>query len=293
MLHGILALILAACAPPAPAPEAHAAEVRSWHEGRLTRLKSETGWLTLAGLYWLREGPNRMGSAPDNDLVLPAGKAPARVGVLVLAEGKVRLEVAPDAQVTRAGQPFASGPLRSDAEGDPDLLEIGSLNFLVIRRGDKVGIRLRDRESEARRDFKGIDTWPVSPAWRLEARFEPYDPPRQIGIPTVLGTVENMTCPGVVIFQAAGREFRLEPVLEEGTDDLFFIFADETNGKESYGAGRFLYTEPPEQGRVVIDFNRSYNPPCAFTPYATCPLPPRQNRLALRVDAGEKAYGHH
>ena len=287
MLYGILALILAACAPPAPSPEAHAAEVRSWHEGRIARLKSETGWLTLVGLYWLHDGSNSVGTAPDNDLVMPAGKAPAHVGVLVLAEGKVRFEVAPDAKVTRGGQPFTSGPLRSDAEGEPDLLEIGPLNFMIIRRGERLGVRLRDRQSEVRRSFQGIETWPVNDAWRLDGRFEPYDPPRQIGIPTVLGTVENMTCPGVVVFQAGGSEFRLEPVLEEGTDDLFFIFADQTNGKGSYPAGRFLYTSPPEQGHVVIDFNHSYNPPCAFTPYATCPLPPRQNRLPLRIEAGE------
>lgn len=293
MLSGLLALFLLVGAQATPAPDAHAAEVRGWHQGRLERLKSESGWLTLVGLYWLREGPNRIGAGPDNDLVLPAGKAPAAVGVLVLEKGKVRFDVTPGAAVTRGGEHFASGVLRSDADDDPDLIELGPLSLMVIRRGDRLGVRVRDRDSEVRRSFTGIDTWPVDPAWRFEARFEPYDPPRKIPIPTVLGTVEEMTCPGVVVFQAGGREQRLEPVLEAGTDDLFFIFADETNGNGSYGAGRFLYSDPPEKGRVVIDFNRSYNPPCAFTPYATCPLPPRQNRLTLRVEAGEKAYAHH
>ena len=183
--------------------------------------------------------------------------------------------------------------MRSDASGEPDVLRLGSIRLLVIKRDEKLGIRIKDSEAEARRNFHAIPMYPASAKWRIEARFESATQGRTIPVPTVLGTVERMSSPGTVLFSLEGKEYRLEPVVEPGENRLFFIFGDETNKTETYGAGRFLYAEMPVKGHVVLDFNRAYNPPCAFSPYATCPLPPRQNKLALRVEAGEKRYGNH
>jgi hypothetical protein len=268
------------------------AEVRAWHEQRISRLTSDDGWLSLVGLHWLKEGANRFGSAQENDLVFPA-QAPPRAGTFTLKGGAVSLALEPGVTVLKGEQPFPAGPVKTDAEGAPDVLRLGSLRFQVIKRGDRFGIRVKDPESEVRRQFHGIPTWPASAAWRLEARFEPAGTARQLAVPNVLGMVEEMPSPGTAVFTMNGKEYRLDPVIEPGESQLFFIFADETNRTESYGAGRFLYAEPPKDGKVVLDFNRAYNPPCAFTPYATCPLPPPQNRLKLRVEAGEKRYGNH
>lgn len=269
------------------------AETRAWHQKRVSNLTSEDGWLTLVGLHWLKEGDNRFGSAEEkNDLVFPAG-TPEHIGTLTLKGGKVTLAVQPGVPLTRGGQPFTGGALRNDMEGQPDVLSLGTLRFFVIRRGEKFGIRVRDTEAQARKQFHGIPTWPVSTAWRIEGRFEPAATPRKMAIPTVLGTVDEMQSPGTVVFTVNGQEYRLDPVQEPGDDKLFIIFADQTNRSESYGAGRFLYADLPKDGKVVLDFNRAYNPPCAFSPYATCPLPPPQNRLKVRVEAGEKRYGDH
>ncbi|WNG49801.1 DUF1684 domain-containing protein [Archangium minus] len=267
------------------------AETRAWHQKRIASLTSEEGWLSLVGLHWLKEGDNRFGSAQDNDLVFPAS-TPARIGTLTNKGGKVTLTVQPGVTLTRAGQPFTGGEV-SDSESEKDMLMLGSLRFYVIRRGDRLGVRVKDPEAPARKQFHGIPTWPVSTAWRIEARFEPAATPRKLAVPTVLGTVDEATSPGTIVFTVNGQEYRLDPVQENSSEQLFIIFADLTNRTESYGAGRFLYADPPKDGKVVLDFNRAYNPPCAFSPYATCPLPPPQNRLKLRVEAGEKRYGDH
>jgi uncharacterized protein (DUF1684 family) len=200
---------------------------------------------------------------------------------------------APGAGVSVDGKPVTSQALRSDADGDQTLLTLGSLSFYVIQRGDRVGVRVKDSQSEARKDFHGIESFPIDPKWRVEARLEPYDPPKSIPVPNVLGSVEPGECPGALVFQINGKTYRLDPILEKGERDLFVIFADRTNGTQTYGAGRFLYASPPIDGRTTLDFNKAYNPPCVFTLYATCPLPPPQNRLPIRVEAGEKAYGKH
>ncbi|WP_407653801.1 DUF1684 domain-containing protein [Archangium lipolyticum] len=269
------------------------AETRAWHQKRVANLTSEDGWLTLVGLHWLKEGDNRFGSAAENDLVFPAG-TPERIGTLTLKGGKVTLAVQPGIPLTRSGQPFTGGELRTDANGQqPDVLSLGTLRFFAIRRGEHIGIRVKDTEAQARKQFHGIPTWPVNAAWRVEGRFEPATTPRKMSVPTVLGTVDEMSSPGTIVFTVNGQEYRLDPVQEPGEDKLFIIFADPTNRTESYGAGRFLYADAPKDGKVVLDFNRAYNPPCAFSPYATCPLPPPQNRLKVRVEAGEKRYGDH
>ncbi len=268
------------------------AETRAWHQKRVANLTSDDGWLTLVGLHWLKEGDNDFGSAAENECVFPAG-TPARIGTLTRKGPQVTLAVAPGVTLTRAGQPFTGGELRADTDGTPDVLSLGTLRFFVIRRGDKVGVRVKDSEAEARKKFHGIPTYPVSAAWRVEARFEPATTAKKLAVPTVLGTVEEMDSPGTAVFTVNGQEHRLDVTQESGESQLFIIFGDQTNRAETYGAGRFLYADLPRDGKVVLDFNRAYNPPCAFSPYATCPLPPPQNRLKLRVEAGEKRYGDH
>jgi uncharacterized protein (DUF1684 family) len=267
-------------------------EIKAWREQRAARLTSEDGWLTLVGLHWLKPGENRFGSAKDNDLVFPE-PAPPHAGTFMLRGDTVTLAPAAGVTFLLKGRPFPGGALRNDAAGEPDVLTLGRLHFHVIKRGDKLGIRVKDPEAEARKKFHPIPTYPTSAAWRFEARFEPAATPRTLAVPNVLGQVEELPSPGTAVFTVNGKEQRLDPVVEPGDDQLFFIFGDETNRTETYGAGRFLYAPMPKDGRVVLDFNKAYNPPCAFTPYATCPLPPPQNKLRIRIEAGEKRYGNH
>jgi hypothetical protein len=185
--------------------------------------------------------------------------------------------------------PVAMSP---DTSGDPTVLRLGSVTIHVIRRGNRLGVRLKDSDSPARRAFAGLDWFPVNPSYRVTARYVAYPAPKTLEVPNVLGDTVPMPSPGYVTFRLGDRELRLDPVVESD-DELFFIFRDETSAKETYGAGRFLYTEGPKDGKVVLDFNKAYSPPCAFTRFATCPLPPRQNRLPFRIEAGEKRpHGH-
>lgn len=277
---------------PLPAGSAYGAEIEAWKAKRVAALKGDDGWLTVVGLFWLSEGANAIGSARDATVILPAGKAPANVGTIRLAGAKVSFEPAPGADVRIGGQPGWKGEILSDAAGGPTMLSIGSIRFYVIERDRRFAVRVKDGDSAARRDFHGIAYFPTDPTWRIEARFEPYDPPRSIAIPNVLGHVDSESSPGAIVFTRGGKTFRLDAVLEPGETDYFVIFGDRTNGTDTYGAGRFLYVPPPIAGKTVIDFNKAYNPPCVFTPYATCPLPPPQNKLPIRVEAGEKEYAH-
>ncbi len=278
--------------PAAPADAAYSAEIETWREKRAERLRSPDGWLTLSGLFWLKEGENRFGSDPSNRVVLPAA-APKFLGAILLSQRAVSLRVDPGVALTHGGKPAVSMPLTTDAQAEPTVLEHGTISFYVIERGKRLAVRVKDSQSPARLAFHGIDSFPIDRRWRFEAHFEPYDPPRPIPVPNVLGTVENEPSPGAVVFDFGGHSYRLDAVTESGTDELFLIFSDRTNGTETYGAGRFLYAPRPVNGKTVVDFNKAYNPPCVFTPYATCPLPPPQNRLPIRVEAGEKRYGEH
>jgi hypothetical protein len=286
----------AAAVPTAPAPkDAYLQEIEAWRRERDEGLRDRDGWLTLVGLHWLKEGENRFGSGADNEIVFPAGRAPARAGTLRLAGDNVTLEAAPGAGITRDGKPVTTLALTSAEGGKPIIVELGSLRFFVIKRGDRLGLRVRDRESPALAAFRGVESFPADAAWRVEARFEPYDPPKPVPVPNILGMVEEEPSPGAVVFDKDGRTYRLDALPASDKGDLFLIFADRTSGEATYGGGRFLEAPPPAGGKVVVDFNKAYNPPCVFTEYATCPLPPRQNRLDLAVTAGEKMYGeqHH
>ena len=249
------------------------AEIAEWRKQREERLKAEGGWLSLAGLFWLHDGVNRFGKDQGNEIVLPDG--PAHAGSFELHGGKVT--------VTLDGK---TRPLAPDSD---DAAKVGRLSLFVIKRGDKYGIRVKDPESEYRRNYHGIEHFPVSDTYRVTARW--VAEPRKIPILNILGQTEESDNPGYAVFRLGGKEMRLYPIIEEpGAKELFYIFRDLTTGKETYPAGRFFYSEFPKNGKVVLDFNKAYNPPCAFTPYATCPLPPKENHLAVRVEAGEKTY---
>ena len=263
-------------------------DIDDWLAGRIRSVAGPEGWATLVGLYWFKEGDNRFGSDKDNDLVLANPDLPANVGVFTLAGSEVRFRVGPGADVRSGGRPVTSLILVTDP--DSTVLTHGSVSFYVIRRGPRFGLRVKDSSAEARTHFKGFAYFPLNQKWRLEARFVPYSPMRQIRTINVVGMDENMASPGALEFHVDGKLYRLDTVLEHGEADYFVMFADMTNGKQTYGAGRFLYVKPPLDGVTVLDFNKSYNPPCAFSPYATCPLPPPQNRLPIAVEAGELRY---
>ena len=269
-------------------------EIETWRQARETRMRSDGGWLTVAGLFWLKEGENRFGSDPNGEVVLPAHSAPARAGILRVAKGKVTVEPAAGVAITLGGQPVGKRELRPDVPGPEDVLSLGRTRFFVIERSGRLAIRLRDLDSPARKAFTGLRWFPVRKEYRVVGKFVPHDAPKKLNVPNVLGLVEEMVSPGYVSFQLGGQELRLEPVYETpAQDELFFIFRDKTSAHETYGAGRFFYAEKPKNGEVIIDFNKAYTPPCAFTRFATCPLPPRQNHLPVRIEAGELDYGHH
>lgn len=272
-----------------PAPDPYRTEIEKWRQQREERLRADDGWLAVAGLFWLNEGANTVGSGPGNPIALPAGSAASRVGVVERSGARIALRLEPGVEATLGGR-VVSGTveLRPDTSGHRDTLALGRLRLQVIERGGRYGIRLRDPQSRQRRAFRGLRWFPVRPDLRVTARFTATTG-KTIPIPNVLGQVNEMPSPGQAVFTIGGREYRLEPVLEgDAADQLMFIFRDATAGRETYPAGRFLYTPLPRDGQVVLDFNKAYSPPCAYTPHATCPLPPKQNRLAVRIEAGEK-----
>ncbi len=269
---------------------AYTAEVNKWRQQREERLKSDDGWLTVAGLFWLKQGDNTAGSGAGNSIILPAGSCPSRIGTFRFDGGKTTFVAERGVAVTSDGKHVGTIEMTPDTSGRPQIISFGSLSMFVIERGNRFGIRLRDKNSEFRRKFTGLNWYPVNAAYRVVARFVPYDPPKRISIPNVLGDTEEQISPGYAVFKLKGKAYRLEPISEGGR--LWFIFRDLTSVKETYQAGRFLYADPPKDGKVVLDFNQAHNPPCSFTPYATCPMPPKQNRLRVRIPAGEKRYHH-
>jgi hypothetical protein len=289
------AFLLVACGRPAPQvdPVAYQKDVDAWKADRLSRLTGPDGWTTLVGLYWLKEGANKFGSGADNELELNTPGFPKEVGRFDFDGKSVSFTAAKGVAVTSDGKPVTNLKLLTDADNDPKApttLSLGSVSFYAIRRVDRFGVRVKDTNADARVSFKGLEYFPLDQAWRFEAKFVPYSPMKKIPIINILGMEEDMNSPGALVFDVGGTEYRLDTVLEDGETDYFVMFADQTNGKTSYGAGRFLYVKPPVDGVTVLDFNKSYNPPCAFSHYATCPLPPQQNKLPLAIPAGELKY---
>jgi len=271
--------------------DTHRQEIDEWHRGRIERLTSETGWLTLVGLFPLEVGEHTFGGAEENDLVFP-GNAPAVAGKLTVSENGVHLEAAEGVVMTHDGTPVTSIDLASDKGGSPTEIRMGTYDFYVIDRPGSLYLRVKDSDSAVRRNFKGIDRYPVSAKWKVPAHLEAYNPPRRLEIPNVMGFNEMVECRGALVFTIDGKECRLEPI-SEANGEMFIVFGDATSGHETYGGGRMIYIPSPDQdGNTVIDFNRAYNPPCVFTPYATCPLPHAENVLPIRVEAGEKNWEH-
>ena len=265
------------------------AEIEKWRVWREARLKADDGWLTVAGLFFLKPGANSFGADPLNDIVLPAAAAPAQLGVFEFDEPTITVRAARGRSVTVNGQAVQEATLRPVGPEDPaDQLTIGALTMFVHLSGMRYAIRLRDQNSRILKEFTGLRWFPINEQYRIAARFLPYDKPRQVQVANILGDTDHYTSPGSVAFTLHAQQFRMAPVWEDGK--LFFIFRDLTSRKETYPAARFLYADAPEDGTVVLDFNKAYNPPCAFNPYTTCPLPPPDNRLRVRIEAGELKY---
>ena len=284
----VAALILAIAGQTA----AYRAEVEAFRARREAEIGGPTGWAALSGLHWLTPGTHTVGRAASNAVVLTAPSAPDRLGVLTVRPDGVTLQVAPGVSATTGGRAATTIELRPDAPAAPPVV-VGSMTVAVITRGGRLALRVWDRQSPGRLAFSGLRWMPIDPKWRIEAAYVPHAPAPRLRILNVLNDTVNMLNPGAVEFTIAGQAVRLEALLEsDGDTQLFFMFRDATSGHETYGAGRYLYADAPVGGRVVLDFNRAMNPPCAFTTFATCPLPPAANRLAVRIAAGELDHPH-
>ena len=277
------------CEPASPPPDpAHVAEIDAWHHQLLADLTGEQGWLNLAGLFWLDEGETSFGTDPSHRIVLPEGTALATVGRFVRKGEAVQMILAPNVAVD-IDSISVQGAVAMYPE--PPVVRLGPLVWYVIQRGERLGVRLRNLEHPAVAQFEGIDRYPVDGTWRVQARLEPHADSTFIRVPNILGYVTETFSPGVLVFERDGITHRISPVIDHETNDYFLIFADATNGTETYNAGRFLHAPFVDaSGLTYLDFNKSYNPPCAFTEYATCPLPPEENRLGVAVYAGEKKW---
>ncbi len=290
----VCSLFLSACDQPKAdsADETdYVKKIDIWHEKRVASLTAEDGWLSLAGLFWLNPGRNSFGSDKSNDLIFPAGKAPAHAGWFVLHDEVVSIEVRDGFTVLHKEQQITKMALQTDRDAERTVLSSGSLSWYVIKRGNDFAVRLKDRENPRIAEFSGIARYPVQSDWRIKARFLPYKPAKTLSVPTILGTLIEQQSPGALEFEVAGKTYRLDPIAEPQDDEFWILFGDETSGTETYGGGRFLYADlPTEAGITYLDFNKAYNPPCAFTEFATCPLPPAQNKLPVPIPAGEKNY---
>ncbi len=253
-------------------------QISAWRADREARLKADDGWLTVVGLHWLKEGPNRAGGNENWEVPLPKS-LPANVGTFTLTKGKVHFKPA-------AGIALKEADLRPDM----DILALGRVKFYVIQRENKFGVRVKDNDSETRKQFRGLTWYAPDPSWKVRAKWVKWDKPHTVTFETEVGVKEQEQSEGYAVFTRNGKEYRLEPVTED--DELFFVMRDLTAGKTTYAASRFLYSARPKDGFVDLDFNKAENPPCVFTNYATCPLPPPQNRLTLAIEAGEKMYKH-
>ncbi len=277
-------------AAPGEATPAYLKSVEKWRAQRNRSLAQSDGWLTVVGMEWLREGENRVGSAADNDIRLTGG--PAHWGRVVVDADTLQFVNFGGEAITIDGVSRARSRLVADDAGEPTIVASGPLSFYVISRGS-YALRIKDANAAGRLQFRGVPHYPVDPSWRIRARFEPAPRGETIEIANVLGQVDRQRVLGTVSFERAGKTFRLLAI-EEGEGDMWIIFNDRTNGHGTYGAGRFLHSDGlPRDGYLTIDFNKAYNPPCAFTDYATCPLPPQRNRMDIAVTAGEKAYHAH
>jgi len=266
-------------------------DVRDWRERRHQRLSSESGWLTLVGLEWLQEGENRIGNG--SSATISIGGGPDNWGTLHLSGDELRFVPSPGNDIKVDGEEVKESMLVADDQGEPTVVSSGSFSFYVIYR-ESYALRVKDSQASALKNFEGVPNYEFQEDWRYQARFIPAPEGETIEIGNVLGQLSPSSVYGYAEFERDGESYRLLGLGDENSESLWFLFADRTSGRETYGAGRFLYSDGmPENGKLVVDFNKAYNPPCAFSDYATCPLPPQQNRLNLAVTAGEKDYHAH
>jgi uncharacterized protein len=282
----ILVAALAMLVAVADSPAAYRAAITKYRQDRVAELTAPNGWLAVAGLFWLQDGTNTAGSDRASEIRLPA-RAPRTIGIFTLKDGRVTFVADPSAGVTAAGAPVRSFTFDPE-RGEQSAITVAGVTLFEIRRGDRVGLRMLDPDSVPRKTFRGLKYFPLNPAYHVRAKFTPYDKLKIVPVPNVLGMLVPMESPGDVEFTLNGHMYRLEPVYETPKhEDLFFIFKDLTSRTETYEAGRFLHTPLPSGAYVDLDFNRAYNPPCAFTAFATCPLPTKENQLPVRIPAGE------
>lgn len=309
-------LLCAACSasPPEPVPvdaQRHLSSVATFHEARVAELEAPDSWLALIGLHWLPEGETTLGSEPSNDIVLPQGKAAPFVGTVVRVASSVRFVTAPGVSVTMGidstlSLPAGSGAFPPDVSGDPVItdealgaagpgksivLRHRSINWILVSRGDEIALRVRDNDNPVYADFQGIDRYAPTTDWRVTARWVPHE--KTVLVPNVLGTSSEAASPAFLEFWIGEQRHTLDVTGDPDSERYMMVFADSTSGRGTYGGGRYLWFDAPDdESRVVLDFNFAYNPPCVWTGYATCPLPTRDNRLALAVEAGEKDWVH-
>lgn len=296
----LLLLAVAASAADISAPSDWQKKLLAWRTEQAKDLQRPDGWLTLIGLNWLKPGDNTVGGAAGNSIVLKSAAAPGSLGVVKLGKDSIELTAPKDGYpkglLVDGKPPQNPQKLASDNPGKPSRITVASLVMTVIHRGDQYALRVKDSQAPTRAQFHGLKWYPPDPALRVKAQWVPYNPPHKIKVPTVLGTEVESEVPGKAEFILNGQKLALEPIVESPEDkELFFIVRDTTSQDKTYGAGRFLYTEFPSNGltkpgEVTLDFNRLENPPCAYTPFATCPLPPPQNRLQVALPAGQQRY---
>lgn len=289
---GILLAIVLGVLTAAEAQTDYVKTIEKWRSDEEADLKKENGWLALAGLSWLKEGINTVGPGPTFDVRLTHSFKQKKFGEIDFKNGTATLKVESGVEAQSDGESISAPiDLVSDEKGKPTEIRTGSQTLYLIRREDRFGIRLKDSQSKARREFKGQHWFPIDEGYRVTARLEALPEPKELMVPNVLGGFFKMKSPGVLKFTFKGKEYSLEPVGQED-GSLFIIFSDKSNLNETYKAGRFLNADKPVNGEAVLDFNKAENPPCAFTPFATCPLPPPQNNLDVEIKAGEKRYDH-
>ena len=290
IIYSLLILIIA-CTQKRTADPNYVKEINEWGAKRVNRLKADDGWLNLVGRFWLKQGESTFGSAKDNDIVVESSKLPEHIGSFIFEDSVVTFRAKDGVDVMLGDMSVKEIVLVDDQKSDVTVLQIGSVKFNLIVRDTLYGIRFRDLNSDLVKNFKGVDRFPIDESWKINAKFEAYNPVKEIDVPNVLGQISKEKSPGAVVFERDGKTHRIDAV-DEGGDRLFLIIADQTSGEETYGGGRFMYVNKPDStGTILLDFNKAYNPPCVFTKYATCPLPPLQNYLKLKIEAGEKVYG--
>jgi uncharacterized protein (DUF1684 family) len=269
------------------------AEVTKFRQDREAALKADTGWLTVAGLWFLTQPVTTFGSDPLSDIVFPPS-APPHSGTFEMRNGKVTVIAGEGVTFQLKGKPVTRMELKSDVPGPADRLSLGNdLQFWVHNSGQRLSIRLRDQNSALRKSFAGVSWFPIDPAYRVEATYTRFDKPKMVDVASLVGDSDKTPIPGLVTFTLKGETYSLEPFAEEGDSQFWFVFRDLTSQKETYPAARFLYVPAPVDGKMILDFNKAENPPCAYNPYTTCPLPTDQNRLRTRIEAGEMRYAGH